>query len=162
MVPGPSHTRGFASLTGAPPGYRLVAIRTVDRLIRTRRKWHLRCLATLRTYGIEHRALATATTAVALACSPALRAAGGLVLETLLRIELLFACRKCKFRAAVTAGEVPVLKSHVSPQFHLSEITKPACQLSWHRELTRNLACSSLKSNLGGRSSPAAERTSGA
>jgi hypothetical protein len=41
------------------------------------------------------------------------------VLEAFLRIELLFARRERELGAAVTASEVPVYKSHGSPQFSL-------------------------------------------
>jgi hypothetical protein len=84
----------------------------------------LRGLAALRADGVEHRALAP-TAAIALAAAAALGAPGRLVLEALLGVELLFASRERELRATIAAGEITVLKSHVSPQFHLSEMIKP-------------------------------------
>jgi hypothetical protein len=73
----------------------------------------------LRTDCVEHHSLAARAAAIALASAPALRAAGRLVFEPLLRIELLFAGREGELRATVTAGKCPVLKCHVCPQFSL-------------------------------------------
>jgi len=90
----------------------------------------LRGLPALGAHRVEHRTLGSGTAAIALSGTPALGAAGRLVLEALLRIELLFASGEREFGATVPASEVPVLKSHVSPQFRVSEMTKPRASSS--------------------------------
>lgn len=96
--------------------HRAVAIRTIDRLFRARRKRHLCRSATLRAHGIVHRSLAARSSAIPFAGLAAGRAAAWLVLKALLRVEFLLAGRKDEFRAAIAAGERSILKGHVIPR----------------------------------------------
>src|SRR6516164_5922884 len=134
--PAPGTLRSGEPLPSAPPGDGLVTVGAIDRLVRARGERHLCGLAALRADRIEHGTLDAAAAPVTFARAPALGAPGRLVLESLLRIELLFASRKRELRATVTAGEVPVLKSHVSPQFHLSEMIKPGTNTNLAPQLT--------------------------
>src|SRR5579872_279914 len=106
-------------LAASPPCDRPVAVLAVDRLIGPRRERDLRRCAALRAHRVEHHTLPADARAIALARPAALGAAGGLVLEALLGIELLFAGREGEFGAAIATGEVPINKRHVSPQFSL-------------------------------------------
>lgn len=103
---------GIVRLAAAAARNRAVAILAVHRLVRPRRERYLRCYAALRADCVEHHSLARAAAAIPLASPAALGAPGRLVLEALLRIELLFAARENEFSAAVTAGQRPILKSH--------------------------------------------------
>ena len=97
----------------APRSDRLIAVRAIDRLIGPRGEWHLCGRAALRANGVVHRAFTCrpAIAAIALSGLPARNTAGGLVLEALLRVELLLARGKDIGRAAVATGQGPILES---------------------------------------------------
>jgi cytochrome c biogenesis protein CcmG, thiol:disulfide interchange protein DsbE len=118
----------------------------------------LRRCAALRADCVEHHSLAASAASIPLARSPALRAARRFVFESLLRIELLFARREGEFRTAVTAGECPVLKSHVCPQLSRFGNVENPRQSSLAQRFLKNLARSLSKSNQAWRSRPGLRR----
>lgn len=149
-------------LAATPTSDRLVAVRAIHRFVWPRRERHLGRRAALRADGVEHHPFAAACAAtIALACAPALGTSGRFVLETLLCVELLFAGRKGKFSAAITAGQVPVCKCHDSPRFSRLGNDKSLRPIHQRRELKRNLARSFSKSNLAKRSRPRFGRNPG-
>ena len=86
-----------------------IALTAVDGTISTGLERNLGLAAAAVTDHCEHLAGSTTVSVLSTAGSTAGRAAAGLILETLLREEFLFAGRENEFVAAITAGQGLVL-----------------------------------------------------
>ena len=94
-----------------------VALAAIDRSVVLRDERHASRSATLRTGGLIHFALLslTGSRAAVLAGDAAGLAAGRLILEALLRVELLLTSGEHKFLATVSAGQSLVLIHGIFP-----------------------------------------------